>query len=58
MVLGVASSLLLAAGFSKLAQRIDPLTRSVGSSDMDDSCDMAPSSACCTMPCFYQAESI
>ncbi len=56
MALGFVSSLLLAAGFSRAAQSLDPLTRSAG--NLTGDCDMAPSSACCTMPCMYQVESV
>jgi hypothetical protein len=56
LALGLASSLLLAAGFSKLAEGLDPVSHSLGValSGNDDSC-AGPCS--CTLPCFYEAKS-
>jgi len=59
MALGVASSVLLSAGLTAVAQRIDPLTRSVGNlTSMDGANDAAACScACmCTMPCLHDTK--
>jgi hypothetical protein len=55
MALGVASSLLLSAGLSRAAQKLDPLTKSIGPSNPKDRFEGTANN--CSMPCFYQAES-
>jgi hypothetical protein len=55
MALGVASSLLLSAGLSRAAQKLDPLTKSIGSSNPENRNEAGASN--CSLPCFYQAES-
>jgi hypothetical protein len=49
MALGTISSLLLAAGFSRTAQKLDPLTKSIGGRDI--SYREAPSIPCIVAPC-------
>jgi hypothetical protein len=51
IVLGLISSLLLSAGFSKAAQKLDPLTKSIGPVNFEDS---LPGACDCIMPCFYE----
>src|ERR1022692_2587158 len=61
MALGVASSVLLSAGFSRAAQRLDPLTKLVGRSSSGDSSGEASACSCacqCTMPCMHEAKSV
>ena len=60
MAMGVASTVLLSAGLSGAAQRVDPLTHSLGVSNLNDSGDEPAASGCscmCTAPCLYQAKS-
>jgi hypothetical protein len=49
MALGTISSLLLAAGFYRTAQKFDPLTKSIGGRDI--SYREAPSTPCIIAPC-------
>jgi hypothetical protein len=55
MALGTISSLLLSAGLTKAAQKLDPLTKSIGSGDFGAISNDGPASAC-TYPCMYQSE--
>jgi hypothetical protein len=51
MALGAISSLLLSAGLSRMAQKIDPLTKSIYDADLW--CKSAEaSSSNCVAPCF------
>lgn len=52
--LGLVSSLLLAAGFSTLAQSVDPLSQSCNYTQVSPN-DMNPSAAC-AKPCSYSGE--
>jgi hypothetical protein len=51
LALGTISSLLLSAGLTKAAQKLDPLSNSTGNSFTNDS-----PAGTCTSPCFYQSE--
>lgn len=55
MALGTISSLLLSAGLTKAAQKLDPLTKTIGSGDFGAVSNDAPASAC-TFPCMFQSE--
>jgi hypothetical protein len=55
MALGTISSILLSAGLTKAAQKLDPLTNTIGSGDFGAVSKDAPASAC-TFPCFLQSE--
>lgn len=65
-IIGLTSSLLLSAGLSHAAQRLDPLSQQVGNSSQISSLSQAPADACtwsceranrvapadaCTWPC-------
>ena len=54
--LGLISSLLLAAGFSTLAQSVDPLSRSGNYTQVSPN-DLNPAAGC-TKPCSYSGETI
>lgn len=55
MALGTISSLLLSAGLTKAAQKLDPLTASIGANDFGFSPNESPSRACMP-PCMYLPE--
>jgi len=55
MALGTISSLLLSAGLSKAAQKLDPLTNSVGASNLQSGSSESPTNAC-VFPCYYDAD--
>lgn len=52
LCLGLISSLLLSAGLSHAAQRLDPLTQHFATTEIQADCSPAPATAC-TMPCNY-----
>lgn len=54
MALGTLSSLLLSAGLTRAAQKLDPLTNSIKGRNLDFGCNLAPASDCTTSPCLYQ----
>jgi hypothetical protein len=53
VIAGLASSLFLAAGFTRLAQKMDPMSRRNGSKFQQSS--DARSSAFCDLPCQFQS---
>jgi hypothetical protein len=53
MALGTISSLLLSAGLARVAQRLDPLSNSIGGRNFDSSSKEAPAQTC-SVPCLYQ----
>jgi hypothetical protein len=55
MALGTISSLLLSAGLAKAAQKLDPLSNSIGNKDFGPVSKEASSGAC-VFPCLYQNE--
>ncbi|HZZ20136.1 MAG TPA: hypothetical protein VFE25_12240 [Opitutaceae bacterium] len=55
IALGTLSSLLLSAGMTKTAERLDPLSSSNGCSNADRESAMHPSMSCIG-PCNYQPE--
>jgi hypothetical protein len=55
MALGTISSLLLSAGLARAAQKLDPLSISIGNKDFGPVSLDAASSAC-VYPCAYQNE--
>jgi hypothetical protein len=54
MALGTLSSLLLCAGFARTAQKIDPLSNSIGDKDFGPVSNEAASP--CIFPCMYLPE--
>jgi len=54
MALGTITSLLLSAGLTKAAQKLDPLSNSITRSN-GYSRNEAPANSC-TMPCLYRPE--
>jgi hypothetical protein len=55
MALGTISSLLLSAGLARAAQKLDPLTKTIGGRDFRfNSTDKAATG--CVLPCFIQTE--
>lgn len=54
MALGTISSLLLSAGLTKAAQKLDPLTNSMAARNCGFSAE-TPANSCVT-PCFYDKE--
>jgi hypothetical protein len=55
MALGTISSLLLSAGLTKAAQKLDPLTTSIGGNNYGFGTNEAPSKTC-MLPCMYLPE--
>jgi hypothetical protein len=55
MALGTLSSLLLSAGLTKAAQKLDPLTNSIDSRNNGLGCNLAPTSDCIS-PCLYDVD--
>jgi len=55
LALGTISSLLLSAGLSKAAQKLDPLTKSIASQKFGFGGNDSPTNNCVS-PCFYEAE--
>jgi hypothetical protein len=55
MALGTISSLLLSAGLAQVAQKLDPLSNTIGNKDFGPVSNDATSSAC-VYPCLYQNE--
>jgi hypothetical protein len=51
MALGTISSLLLSAGLTQAAQKLDPLTNSLGK---PNSCATESPANSCNVPCFFQ----
>jgi len=54
-LLGLFSSLLLSAGFVRAAERLDPLSHSLATSDAAAAVSDRPAPAC-TDPCAYAAD--
>jgi hypothetical protein len=54
MALGTISSLLLCAGFARAAQKLDPLSNSIGDRDFGSVSNQAASP--CIFPCLYLPE--
>jgi len=52
MALGTISSLLLSAGLARAAERLDPLTKSIGKWSPGTNCNEA-SANMCIAPCSY-----
>jgi hypothetical protein len=55
MALGTISSLLLSAGLTRAAQKVDPITISTGNKDFGPVSNDRSSSPC-VFPCQYQTE--
>jgi hypothetical protein len=55
MALGTISSLLLSAGLTKAAQKLDPLTNSVARFDYGFNGTESPANTCVS-PCFFDKE--
>jgi hypothetical protein len=53
MALGTISSLLLSAGLARVAQRLDPLTNSIGNLNFGSDLNEAPANTC-TSPCLLE----
>jgi hypothetical protein len=55
MALGTISSLLLSAGLTKAAQKLDPLTNSIAGFNYGFGSTESPANSCVT-PCFYDKD--
>jgi hypothetical protein len=55
MALGTISSLLLSAGLARAAQKLDPLSNTIGDKDFGPVSKEASASAC-MFPCMFQNE--
>jgi hypothetical protein len=55
MALGTISSLLLSAGLARVAQKLDPLSNSIGNLNLGMNLNEAPTNTC-TSPCLFETE--